>query len=84
MLDFLARSELYLPILLQGVYLTILVTLGGFILSTLLGLVLAFMRVSGIRPLSAISSVFVIVVRGIPALVTLFISTSFFPIWVCR
>ncbi|KGF69392.1 amino acid ABC transporter permease [Hoeflea sp. BAL378] len=79
MLNFIEQSELYLPVLLQGVYLTVLVTLGGFVLSTVLGLVLAFMRVSGIRSLSAISRVFVIVVRGIPALVTLFYIYFVFP-----
>ncbi|WP_339760893.1 amino acid ABC transporter permease [uncultured Hoeflea sp.] len=79
MLHFLAQAELYLPILMQGVYLTILVTLGGFTLATVLGLVLAFMRVSGFRSLSAISRVFVIVVRGIPALVTLFYIYFVFP-----
>lgn len=79
MLHFLAQTELYLPILMKGVYLTILVTLGGFILATVLGLVLAFMRVSGFRSLSAISRVFVIVVRGIPALVTLFYIYFVFP-----
>ncbi|NVK32958.1 MAG: amino acid ABC transporter permease [Rhodobacteraceae bacterium] len=79
MLNFISKAELYLPVLMQGVYLTILVTLGGFILSTILGMVLAFMRVSGIRPLSAISRVYVIVVRGIPALVTLFYIYFVFP-----
>ncbi len=79
MSNFIAQSELYLPILLQGVYLTILVTAGAFVLSTILGLVLAFMRVSGIRSLSAISRVFIIVVRGIPGLVTLFYIYFVFP-----
>ena len=79
MSNVIAQSELYLPVLLQGVYLTIIITLGGFILATILGLVLAFMRVSGFRSLSTISSVFVIVVRGIPALVTLFYIYFVFP-----
>ena len=79
MSNFFAQSELYLPVLLQGVYLTILVTAGAFALSTILGLVLAFMRVSGIRSLSVISRVFIIVVRGIPGLVTLFYIYFVFP-----
>ena len=46
----------FLPILLQGVELTIIVTIGSLRLSTLLGLVWALMRVSGVRALSAISA----------------------------
>jgi len=79
MTNFIEQSGLYLPILLQGVYLTIIVTLGAFVLSTILGLVLAFMRVSGIRSLSVISRVFVVIVRGIPGLVTLFYIYFVFP-----
>lgn len=72
MLAFLDQSRLFLPILFQGVYYTILVTIGAFVLSTILGLILAFMRVSGIAPLNAISRTLIVVVRGIPGLVTLF------------
>lgn len=62
----------FLPILLSGVALTIIVTLGSLILSTLLGLVWALMRVSGIPALSWSSAAVINVIRGIPIIVLLF------------
>jgi polar amino acid transport system permease protein len=62
----------FLPILLQGLRLTIIVTIGSLVLSTLLGLVWALMRVSGIRPLVIVSKTVVNTIRGIPILVQLF------------
>ncbi len=72
MSQFFADSVEFLPILLQGVRLTILVTLGSLVLSTVIGLVWAFMRVSGIRPLVGTSVVIVNLIRGIPIIVQLF------------
>jgi len=57
---------------MNGVALTIVVTLGSLILSTLLGLVWALMRVSGIGVLSGISASLINVIRGIPIIVLLF------------
>jgi polar amino acid transport system permease protein len=62
----------FLPILMHGVALTIIVTLGSLILSTLLGLVWALMRVSGIAPLSWASAAIINLIRGIPIIVLLF------------
>ena len=70
--DFLTQSAEFLPILAKGLWLTVLVTLGSFVLSTVLGLVWALMRVSGSRVLSGIAKVFVNVIRGIPIIVQLF------------
>ena len=61
-----------MPILLMGVKLTILVTLGSLGVSTVLGLIWALMRVSGIRALAAISRTIVNIIRGIPIIVQLF------------
>jgi polar amino acid transport system permease protein len=69
---FLSQAQSFLPILMQGVYFTIVVTVGAFLLSTVLGLVWAFMRVSGIAPLAWASRTIIVVVRGIPGMVTLF------------
>jgi polar amino acid transport system permease protein len=69
---FLARAAEYLPILAQGLRLTILITIGSLILSTLLGLVWALMRVSGIKVLATIAATAVNVIRGIPIIVQLF------------
>ncbi len=69
---FFAHSVEFLPILLLGVKLTILVTIGSLAVSTVLGLIWALMRVSGIRLLAAISRTIVNVIRGIPIIVQLF------------
>jgi len=72
MQSFLRDAAEFLPILLQGVGLTLLVTVGALVLSTLLGLVWAVMRVSGIGLLSGFSATLVNVIRGIPIIVQLF------------
>ena len=72
MQNFLRDATEFLPILLQGVWLTILVTTGSLILSTVLGLFWALMRVSGVRALSGLSAGLINVIRGIPIIVLLF------------
>ena len=65
-------ASAFMPILLEGLRLTIVVTLGSLLLSTLLGLIWALMRVSGFRALVWIAKSVVNVIRGIPILVLLF------------
>lgn len=72
MTEFFKDAAEYLPILLQGAKLTILVTLGSLVLSTLLGLVWALMRVSGNTFLSKLSGGIINLLRGIPIIVLLF------------
>jgi polar amino acid transport system permease protein len=72
MARFFSDAVEYLPLLIQGLWLTVVVTFGSLVLSTLLGLVWAMMRVSGIRPLAEISKTVVNVIRGIPIIVQLF------------
>src|SRR5258705_1474163 len=62
----------FLPILMSGVALTIIVTIGSLLLSTVLGLVWALMRVSGIGFLTGLSAGVINVIRGIPIIVLLF------------
>jgi polar amino acid transport system permease protein len=69
---FLADTVEFMPILLLGVRNTIIVTLGSLALSTVLGMVWALMRVSGIRALAVVAVVVVNVIRGIPIIVQLF------------
>ncbi|KAB7619039.1 amino acid ABC transporter permease [Verminephrobacter eiseniae] len=69
---FLRNVLEFLPILLQGAKLTVLVTLGSLLISTLLGLVWAAMRVSGIGLLAKVSAGVVNLLRGIPIIVLLF------------
>jgi polar amino acid transport system permease protein len=69
---FFKQSAEFLPILLQGLRLTIIVTVGSLVISTLLGMVWALMRVSGVPILSGIAKTVVNVIRGIPIIVQLF------------
>jgi polar amino acid transport system permease protein len=69
---FLRDAAEFLPILLQGVGLTIVVTVGSLILSTILGLVWALLRVSGVRALAGLSAGLINLIRGIPIIVLLF------------
>src|SRR3569833_922207 len=62
----------FFPILMSGVALTIVVTIGSLLLSTELGLIWAMMRVSGIKALSMLSASLINVIRGIPIIVLLF------------
>ncbi len=68
----IADAVEFFPILLQGVGLTIVVTIGSLILSTVLGLVWALMRVSGIKALDLTAKLFVNFIRGVPIIVQLF------------
>jgi polar amino acid transport system permease protein len=72
MQNFLRDATEFVPILLQGVWLTILVTIGSLVLSTILGLLWALMRVSGVRVLSGLSAGLINVIRGIQIIVLLF------------
>ena len=69
---FLADAREFLPILLQGVWLTIVVTACSLILSTMLGMAWALMRVSRLTALQRLSAVIVNGIRGIPIIVQLF------------
>src|SRR5215468_11141491 len=69
---FFTDSVEFLPILFTGLKLTILVTNGSLAVSTVLGLVWALMRVSGVRLLAGISRTVINLIRGIPIIVQLF------------
>ena len=72
MREFLVDAQEFLPILLQGVQLTVLITLASLVVSTVLGLVWAVLRVSGIAILAGFSAVMINILRGIPIIVQLF------------
>lgn len=72
MQQFIKDAIEFLPILFQGVKLTIIVTIGSLLLSTVLGLMWALMRVSGIWLLDVSARVMVNFIRGVPIIVQLF------------
>jgi len=72
MQKFFSDAVEFFPILLQGVWLTVVVTIGSLVLSTVLGLFWALLRVSGIGVLVGLTAGLINVIRGIPIIVLLF------------
>ena len=70
--SFLQNAQDFLPILLQGAVVTVQVTVLSFLLSSVLGLGLALMKLSPIRALSWAGTVVINVIRGLPIIVQLF------------
>lgn len=62
----------FLPILLKGAIVTVEITVCSLLLSTVLGLLLALMRVSANRWLSGIAGTVINIIRGLPIIVQLF------------
>ena len=61
----------YLPLLARGLVVTIYISLAAMVVGTVLGLLLALARLSGIFVFAAPSRVLIDFVRGVPALVLL-------------
>ncbi|MGH8780457.1 amino acid ABC transporter permease [Paraburkholderia sp.] len=69
---FVQNAIEFLPILLKGAVVTVEITVCSFVLSTLLGLALALLRVSANRLLSNAAATVINVIRGLPIIVQLF------------
>ncbi len=69
---FLDNASEFLPILLKGAVVTVEVTVLSFLLSSVLGLGLALMKLSPIRVVSATGATIINVIRGLPIIVQLF------------
>jgi polar amino acid transport system permease protein len=69
---FLQQAIAFLPILLKGAVVTVQVTVLSFMLSSVVGLALALMRLSPVRAVSTIGASIVNVIRGLPIIVQLF------------
>ena len=72
MQDFLQHASDFLPILLKGAVVTVQVTVLAFLLSSVLGLVLALGKLSPIKAVSVVSSAIINIIRGLPIIVQLF------------
>lgn len=70
--NFFENAWEFLPILLKGAVVTVQVTVLSFLLSSLLGLALALMRISTVHLLRRTASVVIDVIRGLPIIVQLF------------
>ncbi|QOK95007.1 ectoine/hydroxyectoine ABC transporter permease subunit EhuD [Ralstonia pseudosolanacearum] len=69
---FIEHAQEFLPILLQGAVVTVEVTVLSFLLSSVIGLALALMRLSPVRAVSAAGATIVNIIRGLPIIVQLF------------
>ncbi|WP_168789511.1 amino acid ABC transporter permease [Paraburkholderia aromaticivorans] len=70
--SFFSDATEFFPVLLQGVLTTVCITVAALVIATVLGLIWALLRVSGIRPLANASRVLTNVIRGVPIIVLLF------------
>ncbi len=66
-------SPKILPVLVNATAMTVQVTIGALIVALVLGLIVAFMRISRLRILRYPALVYTDVMRGTPALVQIFI-----------
>ena len=62
-----------LPILLKGAFVTIYLSLGSMVGALVLGLIVALVRISGVRILGYVVKIYVSFFRGTPLLIQLFI-----------
>jgi polar amino acid transport system permease protein len=76
---FLRDAREFLPILLQGCITTVQLTFVALVLSTVVGFVLALMRLSPYALLRAPATTFITIIRGIPIIVQLFYIYFVFP-----
>jgi His/Glu/Gln/Arg/opine family amino acid ABC transporter permease subunit len=77
MIEFVAKLWAWLPEIMPVLWfatgMTVKVTIGALIVALLLGLAVALMRISRVRPIRYVALVYTDVLRGTPALVQLFI-----------
>jgi polar amino acid transport system permease protein len=69
---FFSDAVIFLPILLEGVWMTIAISISALIIASLLGLFWALLRVSGISWLANSTKIVTNVIRGVPIIVLLF------------
>lgn len=69
---FFSDAVTFLPILLEGVWMTIAISISALVIASLLGLFWAILRVSGISWLANGTRVVTNLIRGIPIIVLLF------------
>ena len=73
--DYFSFDKLWqrIPILLEYLPITLLLTFVAFIISTLLGLLIAVIRVKKIKGLNVITKIFLSIVRGTPLIIQLYV-----------
>ncbi|MCC7048872.1 MAG: amino acid ABC transporter permease [Alphaproteobacteria bacterium] len=74
----------HLPLLWQGMQVTLLLTMLGIVLGIALGAVLAVARLSGVRPLAIAAAAYVDLFRLLPLLLIIFWVYFLLPLWLGR
>jgi len=74
----------HLPLLWQGMQVTLLLTLLGIVLGIALGALLAVARLSGVRPLAVAAAAYVDLFRLLPLLLIIFWVYFLLPLWLGR
>ncbi|WP_191014361.1 amino acid ABC transporter permease [Treponema zioleckii] len=73
--DYFSFDKLWkrIPVLLEFLPITLLLTLVAFVLSTLLGLIIAVIRVKKIKVLNTLTKIFLSIIRGTPLIIQLYV-----------
>lgn len=69
MVDYFITFWKYLPALLNGLRLTMVIALGGISLAVVVGIILCVFSISGVKLLQRIANVYITIVRGIPLMI---------------
>ena len=69
MADYFINFWKYMPALMSGLKLTMIIAIGGITLAIAVGIVLCIFSISGIKMLKRIANVYVTIVRGIPLMI---------------
>jgi aspartate/glutamate/glutamine transport system permease protein len=62
----------FLPLLLDGFWVTLQLAVGALVLSLIIGVIVALLRVSPLRPLRSLGTLYVETIRNVPLLVQMF------------
>lgn len=69
MINYFVTFWKYLPALLGGLKLTIIIAIAGIFLAVVVGIILCIFAISGIKALQRIANIYITIVRGIPLMI---------------
>jgi glutamine transport system permease protein len=69
MVDYFVNFWTYLPALLVGLKLTMIIAIAGIFLAVVMGIVLCIFSISGVKALQRAASLYITIVRGIPLMI---------------
>ena len=69
MVEYFSMFGKYLPLLLGGLRLTILIALFGIIIAVILGIIVCIMQLCHVKVLNKISTLYITIIRGMPLMI---------------